>query len=81
MAEATKNPGEELGEMILEWAEGYWKKQAQNVDLEGDPDASRPIVLKAFTAGALMVFQHWEEVRPFVPVRSSAGRHLHTHHG
>ncbi len=73
---ANDDPGERLGEMVVEWAEAYWEDQggASRGEL-------REAVTMAFMAGALTVFQRWDEVRPLVPRRRVPWRDLPSHHG
>ena len=73
---ANDDPGERLGEMVVEWAEAYWAE-------EGGASAGehREAVTRAFMAGALTVFQRWDEVRPLVPRRRVPWRDLPSHHG
>ena len=85
MAEKRTNDeaGEKLGEMVAEWAEAYWKQQPPA--LRGQPgggdDELRETVTRAFMAGAVTVFQRWDEVRPLVPRRRVSWRDLPSHHG
>ena len=41
----------------------------------------RETVTRAFMAGAVTVFQRWDEVRPLVPRRRVSWRDLPSHHG
>ena len=85
MAEKRTNDeaGEKLGEMVAEWAEAYWEQQAPA--LRGRPGTGeselRETVTRAFMAGAVTVFQRWDEVRPLVPRRPVSWRDLPSHHG
>lgn len=85
MAEKRTNDeaGEKLGEMVAEWAEAYWEQQAPA--LRGQPGGGegelRETVTRAFMAGAVTVFQRWDEVRPLVPRRRVSWRDLPSHHG
>lgn len=81
MAEGSANddPGERLAAMVSEWAEAYWQEQRGRA---GSPDeALREAVTRAFMAGAVTVFQRWDEVRPLVPRRRVSWRDLPSHHG
>ena len=81
MAQGSANDeaGDQLGEMVVAWAEAYWEQERQRGG-ETD-DALREAVMKAFTAGAVTVFQRWDEVRPLVPRRRVSWRDLPSHHG
>ena len=87
MAEERANDeaGDRLGEMVAEWADAYWRQQAPG--LRRQPDGSggdgelREVVTRAFMAGAVTVFQRWDEVRPLVPRRRVSWRDLPSHHG
>ncbi len=82
MADSPEDPGEQLGNMVVEWAEAYWDTQAPELrHYLGSPSDLRPVVLKAFTAGAVTVFQRWDEVRPLVPRKRPSRDDLPTHHG
>ncbi len=85
MADGDSNDdaGERLGAMVLDWAEVYWRTQETALRRQGGVADSelRDAVLKAFTAGAVAVFQRWDEVRPLVPRRRPPWRDLPTHHG
>ncbi len=82
MAESSANDdsnhdaGERLGEMVVEWAEAWCESQRLPKGSERHDDA-----LQAFMAGALTVFQRWDEVRPLVPRRRVSWRDLPSHHG
>lgn len=78
-----EDPGEQLGQMVAEWAEKYWEDQAKVVGRHGETAESvlRDAVTKAFLAWALTVFQRWDEVRPLVPRRRVSWRDLPSHHG
>lgn len=80
MAEERANDeaGDRLGEMVAEWAEAYWEQQAQSGGAERE---QRETVTRAFMAGAVTVFQRWDEVRPLVPRRRVSWRDLPSHHG
>ncbi len=68
--------------MVVEWAGAYW--DAQPLDLRhylGSPSELRPLVLEAFMAGAVTVFQRWDEARPLVPRKRPPRGDLPTHHG
>ena len=74
--------GERLGEMVEEWAETYWEQQSGDLRRQpGAEDSLREAVTRAFTAGAVTVFQRWDEVRPLVPRRRVSWRDLPSHHG
>jgi hypothetical protein len=75
--------GERLGEMVAEWAEAYWEQQAPSLrrPAGGDEGPLREAVTRAFMAGAVTVFQRWDEVRPLVPRRRVSWRDLPSHHG
>ncbi|HCU99843.1 MAG TPA: hypothetical protein DGL25_01475 [Dehalococcoidia bacterium] len=79
----SDDPGEQLGKMVAEWAENYWKEQEKLQGRHAKPAESdlRDAVTKAFLAGALTVFQSWDEVRPLVPRRRVSWRDLPSHHG
>ena len=81
MAEgSTKgDSGERLGEMVVEWAETYWEEMERKGGAPGDE--LRDAVTQAFMAGAVTVFQRWDEVRPLVPRRRIPWRDLPSHHG
>lgn len=83
MVETNDEAGEQLGAMVVAWAEAYWREQEAAPGERGTPPGSdlREAVLRAFTAGALTVFQRWDEVRPLVPRRRQPWRDLPTHHG
>ena len=85
MAEgSTKDDsGERLGEMVVEWAEAYWSEQAPDLERRASGSGAdvRDAVTKAFMAGAVTVFQRWDEVRPLVPRRRIPWRDLPSHHG
>lgn len=85
MAESSTNDdaGERLGEMVVAWAEAYREEQAPALGGQSDApaDAVGEAVLKAFMAGALTVFERWDEVRPLVPRRRIPWRDLPSHHG
>ncbi len=85
MAEERTNDeaGEKLGEMVAEWAEAYWEQQAPALRGQGGggEDDLRETVTRAFMAGAVTVFQRWDEVRPLVPRRRVSWRDLPSHHG
>ena len=85
MAEASDNDdaGERLGAMVVEWAEAYWKAQEPALRRQGETAGGelRDAVTQAFMAGALTVFQRWDEVRPLVPRRRIPWRDLPSHHG
>ena len=85
MAEgSTKDDsGERLGEMVVDWAEAYWAEQAPDLERKGGEsgDELRDAVTQAFMAGAVTVFQRWDEVRPLVPRRRIPWRDLPSHHG
>ena len=85
MAESSTNEdaGERLGAMVVEWAETYWQEQGQASRGQGGASGSefREAVTKAFVAGALTVFERWDEVRPLVPRRRIPWRDLPSHHG
>lgn len=79
---ANDEAGERLGEMVAEWAEAYWEQQASAPGREaGREDSLREEVTRAFMAGAVTVFQRWDEVRPLVPRRRVSWRDLPSHHG
>ena len=82
MADSPSDPGEQLGNMVVEWAEAYWDTEAPDLPrYVGAPSDLRPLLLKAFTAGAVTVFERWDEVRPLVPRRRPPSGNLPTHHG
>lgn len=85
MAEERRNDeaGEKLGEMVAEWAEAYWQQQAPALrgQAGGSEGELRETVTRAFMAGAVTVFQRWDEVRPLVPRRRVSWRDLPSHHG
>ena len=81
---ANDEAGERLGEMVSEWAEAYWREQAPRLRRrrgEAPDEASREALTRAFVAGAVTVFQRWEEVRPLIPRRRPSWRGLPSHHG
>ncbi len=80
MAEsANDDAGERLGTMVVEWAESYWEGLERKGEASGGE--LRDAVTQAFMAGALTVFQRWDEVRPLVPRRRIPWRDLPSHHG
>ena len=85
MAEERANDeaGDRLGEMVAEWAEAYWRQQAPGLRRRSGESESelREMVTRAFMAGAVTVFQRWDEVRPLVPRRRVSWRDLPSHHG
>lgn len=76
--DSNEDVGERLGEMVVEWAEAYWQEQPGEGNAPGE---IREAAMKAFIAGAVTVFQRWDEVRPLVPRRRIPWRDLPSHHG
>ncbi len=85
MADGSANDeaGERLGEMVAEWADAYWREQAPRLRRQEAPsaDALQEALTRAFMAGAVTVFQRWDEVRPLIPRRRPSWRDLPSHHG
>ncbi len=79
--DATGDAGERLGEMVTQWAEAYWREERRRADVDADGAELRDAVTRAFMAGAVTVFQRWDEVRPLVPRRRVSWRDLPSHHG
>lgn len=75
--------GERLGEMVMEWADAYWEQEGTALRRQAsEPEGElKEAVTRAFMAGALTVFQRWDEVRPLVPRRRVSWRDLPSHHG
>ena len=71
--------GERLAGMVTQWAEAYWREERRRADAPA-PEL-RDAVTRAFMAGAVTVFQRWDEVRPLVPRRRVSWRDLPSHHG
>lgn len=76
---ANDDQGDRLAEMVTEWAEAYWSDQQGRAGSPGEE--LREAVTRAFMAGAVTVFQRWDEVRPLVPRRRVSWRDLPSHHG